>query len=241
MIDQLNVLIELQEIDAAIRSRREQVSQFPGRRESLEQQSVQNKEGLDKVREALQEAQKNKRDRDRDLEAGAQKVEKLKARTSEIKTNKEYQAMLKEIETAEQENKAIEDGILVLMEKIDSATAQIAAAETQVKEREAAIQIEKKQLDEAQAALEQQLKAQEEERRKIAARIKEELLDQYQKLLNAKGGRAVVEAWDESCSGCRMRIQPQLFVNIKKNEEINTCPHCNRILYYKNAIMQKNT
>ena len=54
-----------------------------------------------------------------------QKVEKLKARTSEIKTNKEYPALLKEIETAEKENKAIEDEILVLMEKIDAAAAQI--------------------------------------------------------------------------------------------------------------------
>jgi len=55
------------------------------------------------VKESLQTAQKNKRERDKDLEAGVQKIDKLKARTSEIKTNKEYQALLKEIEAAEQE------------------------------------------------------------------------------------------------------------------------------------------
>lgn len=241
MIDQLNVLIELQEIDTAIRMRRQEEASFPERLRLLEQQSIENREGLDKVREALQEAQKNKRERDRDLETGIQKVEKLKGRTSEIKTNKEYQALLKEIETAEHENKAIEDEILTLMEKIDSAATQITTAETQAGERDAAIQAEKKQLEEAQTALEQQLKSQEEERQTIVARIPLQLLTQYQNLLNMSGGRAVVEAWDESCSGCRMRIQPQLFVNIKKNENINTCPHCNRILYFKEAVTQKNT
>jgi uncharacterized protein len=45
-----------------------------------------------------------------------------------------------------------------------------------------------------------------------------------------------VEARNESCSGCFMSIPPQLFVNVKKNTEIITCPHCSRILYYKEAI-----
>src|SRR5574337_1030244 len=107
MEEQLGLLIQLQEIDAKIRSLTEQKKRLPEALAALERRLAAAREDLDNVKEGLQTAQKNKRDRDKDLEAGVQKVEKLKARTSEIKNNKEYQALLKEIEAAQQENKAI--------------------------------------------------------------------------------------------------------------------------------------
>ena len=122
MDEQLNLLIQLQEIDAKIRDLRTSKKIACPRSSRPSSAGVRpSTTNLEKVKEALLTAQKNKRDRDKDLEAGVQKVEKLKARSSEIKNNKEYQALLKEIETAEQENKAIEDDILGLMEKIDAA------------------------------------------------------------------------------------------------------------------------
>jgi predicted nucleic acid-binding Zn-ribbon protein len=230
---QLSLLIQLQEIDTKIRSLTERKNRLPAILASLDQRRAANKEELDKSTEALQAAQKNKRERDKDLDVGAQKVEKLKSRTSEIKTNKEYQALLKEIETAEQENKAIEDDILVLMEKIDAAAAAITAAEKKSREEDTAIAVEQKEHEADFAKLEEELKAAEQQRQEAASRIEPAISAQYQKLLAAKAGTAIVEARGESCSGCYMSIPPQVFVNVKKNESIITCPHCSRILYYK--------
>jgi predicted nucleic acid-binding Zn-ribbon protein len=240
MDEQLNLLIQLQELDGNIRTLVEQKKRLPEALAGLEAKRAANQADLDKVKENLLTAQKNKRDRDQDLEAGGQKVEKLKAHTTEIKNNKEYTALLKEIETAEQENKAIEDNLLVLMEKIDSAAAQITAAEQKAKEEDAAVQKEQQQLEAAFAKLETDLQGVEAARGEMAARIKPAILTQYQKLIISKGGVAIAEARGESCSGCYMSIPPQVFVNVKKNENIITCPHCARILYYKEAISQKN-
>jgi len=239
MEESLGLLIQLQELDSTIRARSEQKNRLPEALAALERRRTAAREDLDAVKESLQTAQKNKRDRDTDLEAGAQKVEKLKARASEIKTNKEYQALLKEIETAEQENKAIEDDILLLMEKIDGAAAQITAAERRAKEEETVIQAEQKQHEAAFARLEEELKAVEQARRELVSRIQPPVLSQYQKLLASKAGSAMAEARGESCSGCYMSIPPQVFVNVKKNESIITCPNCGRILYYKEAIVQQ--
>ena len=239
MEESLGLLIQLQELDSTIRARSEQKNRLPEALAALERRRTAAREDLDAVKESLQTAQKNKRDRDTDLEAGAQKVEKLKARASEIKTNKEYQALLKEIETAEQENKAIEDDILLLMEKIDGAAAQITAAERRTKEEETVIQAEQKQHEAAFARLEEELKAVEQARRELVSRIQPPVLSQYQKLLASKAGSAMAEARGESCSGCYMSIPPQVFVNVKKNESIITCPNCGRILYYKEAIVQQ--
>lgn len=241
MEQQLSLLLRLQEIDLRIRSLIERKNKFPEVLESLERRRTANKEELDKTRESLQTAQKNKRDRDKDLEVGVQKVEKLKARTSEIKTNKEYQALLKEIESAEQENKAIEDDILALMEKIDSAAASIQGAEKRAAEEDAALLAEQKEQEDALARAGEELKAAYQHRQEAAEKIQQQLLVLYQKLLDSKAGMAVAEARGEACSGCYMSIPPQVFVNVKKNESVITCPNCGRILYYKEAIVQKNS
>jgi hypothetical protein len=65
------------------------------------------------------------------------------------------------------------------------------------------------------------------------------VLSQYQRLLGTKAGIAIAEARGESCSGCYMSIPPQVYVNVKKNESIITCPNCGRILYFKETIVQK--
>ncbi|HXY53820.1 MAG TPA: C4-type zinc ribbon domain-containing protein [Nitrospirota bacterium] len=241
MEERLSLLIQLQEIDSKLRSLAERKNQLPETLASLERRRAESKAELDKTKEALQTAQKDRRDRDKDLEAGAQKVEKLRARTSEIKTNKEYQALLKEIETAEQGNKAVEDEILVLMEKIDAATASITAAEKKARDDEETIMAEQKAHEAAFVKLKEELEEAEHQRQETALRIEPLVLAQYQKLIASKAGIAIAEARGESCSGCYMSIPPQVFVNVKKNNSIITCPHCGRILYYKEAIVQKSS
>lgn len=239
MNEQLSLLIELQEIDGRIRARRKEQGAVPQQLAALDQRALENTAGLERTREALANAQKTKRDRDRDLEEGGRKVEKLKARTSEIKTNKEYQALLKEIEAAEQESKAVEDDILKLMESIDAAAAEIKNAEQRAATENAEIAEERKKLEADMTVLSEALTAEERTRSELAGRIEAPLLSQYQQRYESLVGRVVVEARSEACSGCFMSIPPQLFVNVKKNEAILSCPHCHRMLYYKEAIAPK--
>lgn len=238
MEEKLSLLIQLQAIDAKIRTQIEQKNRLPETIAGLELRRAAAGESVDKVKEELLTAQKNKRDRDKDLESGAQKVEKLRTRSSGIKNNKEYQAHLKEIETAELENKEIEDDILELMEKIDAAAGNISAAEQKANAEAAEIEIEKKQHEAALKKIEEDLKFLEEERQKTIAHIPKTLHAQYQRLLITKAGIAMAEARGESCSGCFMSIPPQVYVNVKKNDSIIGCPNCNRILYYKETIEQ---
>jgi len=239
MEEQLSLLIELQDIDGKIRTHQDEKKHLPDQLAALEQKIAANKTELDKANEALAAAQKAKRERDSDLEQGGQKVERMKARTSEIKNNKEYQAHLKEIDAAEQEAKAIEDDILKLMEKIDAASAEIKTTETRAAEDAASVEVEKKHLEENLARIEGELAAEVRSRGEVASRIDPVSLAQYEKRYKSLGGKVVVEARGESCSGCYMSIPPQIFVNVKKNTELISCPNCHRILYYKEALAPK--
>ncbi len=105
MDEQLNLLIQLQDMDGKIRSLVEQKKRLPEALAELEGRRAANAAELEQTKESLQTAQKNKRDRDKDLEAGVQKVEKLKTRSSEIKNNKDLytrfraSAAFKELDT----------------------------------------------------------------------------------------------------------------------------------------------
>lgn len=233
MDEHLDLLVRLQEIDTAIRANTAKKERLPAAAKELEQRRSANREKVEAAKAALAAAQKAKRDRDKDLEAGQQKTEKLKSRTSEIKTNKEYQALLKEIEANEAENKKIEDDILVLMEKIEASSAEVVAAEKKAAEEDALLEAEQKELERLLAGIDEELKALEQKREDIAGRIPSTVLLRYQRLAAAASGVAVVEAKNESCTGCHMSIPPQVYVNVKKNNSIISCPHCGRILYYK--------
>ncbi len=239
MDEQLKMLVQLQEIDGRIRALQGQKKHLPEALAGLEKKRAANRANLEAVKEGLLTAQKNKRDRDKDLEAGVQKVEKLKVRTSEIKNNKEYQALLKEIETFEQENKAVEEDILVLMDKIETAAAGITAAEQRAREEEAAILAEQKQGEAEFTKIEKELKGVEQARQEMVSRVQPAVFNQYHKLIVSKQGIAIAEARGESCSGCYMSIPPQVYVNVKKNASIITCPNCGRILHFKGAIAPK--
>jgi predicted nucleic acid-binding Zn-ribbon protein len=236
MDEQLRLLIQLQEIDGNIRTLATQKKRLPEALANLESKRTASRADLERAKEALLAAQKKKRDRDQDLEAGAQKVEKLKTHSSEIKNNKEYQALLKEIETVELENKAIEDDIISLMEKIDAASAGIAATEQRLREEEVAMEAEQKQHEAEFAKIEKELQSVERARQKIVSQVQPAVISQYEKLMITKAGVAIAVARAESCSGCFMSIPPQVFVNVKKNVSIISCPNCGRILYYKEAI-----
>jgi uncharacterized protein len=234
---QLSLLIQLQEVDAQIRVLDDQKKRLPELLADLDRKRAENKAEIEKTKENLQEAQKNKRDRDQDLEAEIGKVEKLKARSSEIKNNKEYQALLKEIAAAEQSNKLIEDEILVLMEKIDAASAAISEAEQRDAREEAVLQNERKVHEEEFSRISRDLKAAQKAREELMEHVEPEVGEHYEKLLASKGaGSVLAEVRSESCSGCYMSIPPQLFVNVKKNAKILTCPNCYRILFFKEAI-----
>jgi uncharacterized protein len=237
--EQLVILIQLQELDGNIRALTAKKNRLPELLAELQRRRMAGKEMFDAAGAALQKAQKAKRERDQELEAGLQKVQKLKARTSEIKTNKEYQALLREIETAELENKNIEDGILTLMETIDAAAAEITKEEARSSSDETALKAEQQQLESDFTKLESDLRKVLRERVKTAALIEPITLCEYERLLAARGGVALAEVRLESCSGCCMSIPPQVFVNVRKNEAVIPCPHCGRILYYKEAVEQK--
>jgi predicted nucleic acid-binding Zn-ribbon protein len=231
--EDIKALAEVQRIDSEIARKSAIIEAIPKKVSSVEQPLREARLLYEKAKQRYEVHVKKKKEKEGLLDEINEKIKKLKGRTSEIKTNKEYQAHLKEIESVEKEQRGVEDEVLFLMEAVDTAQRELKGDEGKVKIEEEKIETFKKKLEEDVAETSKELDALTLQREQLVKDIEGELHHLYVQLLGTKRGLAVVEARDEVCQGCYMNIPPQLFVEIKKNEKIIQCPQCNRILYWK--------
>lgn len=229
----IRLLVELQGIDSMILRKKNVIDLMPSKILSAEKSVKEIQSLYDKQKQKCESLEKKKRDKERELEDTDEKVKKIKARTSEIKTNKEYQAHLKEIESIERERYAIEDEILSLMEAIDEAGKGLRVTVIKVDTEKDKLEAFKKEVEREIAEAEKEFGELKIKRAEIVKAIDPEVYNDYMAILELGEGLAVVEARDEICQGCHMNIPPQMFVEIKKNEEIIQCPQCRRILCWR--------
>jgi hypothetical protein len=153
----------------------------------------------------------------------------------EVKTNKEYTAMLHEIETVEREIRSREDEVLSEMEKAETFAVEIKREEEAFKGAEERHRTGAKSLDEQSKALEQNAGRLRSERAAVAATLDEDLLALFDRVAKLRGA-GVAEARDEMCQQCHVKLRPQMYVDLRKNETVQQCPSCSRILYYEPPV-----
>jgi predicted nucleic acid-binding Zn-ribbon protein len=232
----LELLIKLQKLDSLILNKQSIIDEMPLKISETELPLKEGQAALEKIKQQKDLLGKKKRDKERELDDFNEKIKKLKARTTEIKTNKEYQAQLKEIESAEKELYGLEDKILLIMEEMDVSSQDIKLEEGRIKSEKNKLETFKEKLENEISEAEKELVSLKEARKKIVEEgINRETYNLYMGLIESSGGLAVTEVKGEVCQGCNMNIPPQLYVEIKSNEEIIQCPQCHRILYYKST------
>lgn len=228
----LKSLIQLQELDLKIWGLQQRSEAIPKELETMSQSLESDREAL---REALHCVDKDKKERrfmEGEAESLREKLSKYKNQLMEVKTNKEYQAMLREIENTEKEIAAKEDTILEQMIAIDAREEQTRTEELMFRERENQITKHQEQLEISVSEGAREIEALFQEKNAVKGGIPVELTSEYQKIASARKGLALAEAKDQSCQACHVKLRPQLFAEIRTNLDIIKCENCSRILYY---------
>jgi len=231
----LEKLVQLQKADAELRRVETGLQEVPKQRAEAESRLKQERSRLDQAKEALQESQKARRQHEGGLQDLESKRSKYKGQLMDVKTNKEYTAMLHEIEGVEREIKALEDQILLEMERAESLTAEVKREEVVFKSAEESHRVETRTLEERQKALEAERARLKHERDAVAQGLGGDLLELYGRVARLRGS-AVAEAKDEMCQVCHVKLRPQMYMDLKHNDQIVQCPACNRILYFEPPV-----
>jgi uncharacterized protein len=231
---QLQRLIDLQAVDTRIAAHEVEAARLPREIAAIEAAVAVARKAVEDLRGRLDTARKNIRAREKDLDVSAAKRAKAEARLYEVKTNKEYSAVLVEIEDVKQEKSRIEEEILALMEMQERLTADMHEAEAHLKARQAQGQAEEADLRRKLAAVEADLAVIRAERATRARDLPPGLIASYDRILRARGGLALAEALPTGiCAGCRMAIRPQAMQEIRAQADLITCESCGRYLYWR--------
>ncbi len=186
-------------------------------------------------RRRLEKLQKERRQKEKDLEEEIDRVKKAEARVFEIKTNKEYQAVLKEIESAKKLNRQREEEILEILEKLEEGQKRITGAEKELEEKRKEMQRQVSELKQKEASFEQEMAGEVRQKEEQEKEIPAELLSRYRMLAEKRQGVAVARVVQGVCQACHMNLRPQLYIELQKQETLIICPNCSRILFWENG------
>src|SRR6185295_6745865 len=228
----LERLIRLQRAETDLRRVEAELAEVPSRRAELEAALAAERARLDGARQELAGGQKARRQHEADLQDLEAKRSRFKGQLMEVKTNKEYTAMLHEIEGVEREIRAREDQILAEMERGESLAVEVKREEETFKQAEERHRTEVRAIEERARALEEQVRGLTADRDAIASTVPGGVLDLFHRVARSRGGVAVAQVQDAMCQVCHVKLRLQLYADLKRNEEIVQCPACNRILFY---------
>ncbi len=226
----LKMLDELQEIDLKIDG-------FKGEREGMTQEldlldaKVAEAESVVAVRNAeLSAAEEEKRGLEESLAMEVENIARSEGRIKEIKTQKEYQAVSKEITAARKQKAEMEEQILQKIARIEELKGEITGLEENLSALRGNIAEQKGEVQGKIDTLDEGIVKDTTTREEIVKGLSSSVTRRYNLLREQRRGLAVAEAKGGSCLGCNMNLPPQLYNSLFRGDDLITCPHCQRIL-----------
>jgi predicted nucleic acid-binding Zn-ribbon protein len=232
MNDDLTRLIRLQQLETSSEDARRRIADYPARAQALDARLQSARDGLAGVKARVAAAADKRRAEEKDVAAVQTRLAKYKDQLLEVKTNREYTAMLHEIDAAQTDIRKREDRILEIMLETDDLNAALKKNEAELKTAEKDVSAERSALDAEIATLKAEIERTGAERQRLASEITRGVLSTFEQVAKSRKGVAVAEAKNGLCTICHVRLRPQVFNEIRRNASIIQCESCQRILYY---------
>jgi len=230
---QMEMLEQLQEADLRIDRLKNFIAHYQDFVKELEDEEAELQKRVEDEKAALDSLKKEKAKKELDLQAGEEHIKKCNGRLYAVKTNKEYEATLKEIEEQKEKNSQVETELLMLYDRIDEEEKKLAEAKKKLEQEEKQNAARKKELAQKLDRAKARLAQEEKERTEIMPSIKPDALELYQWLGEKMGARVLARAVNEICQSCFRKLNSQLYNELLTGEKLLTCPNCNRILVYR--------
>ena len=228
----LQRLIDLQRLDSAVHDAQRRLAEAPEREKALEARLDTARQQVAAAKASLTESQNARRAIEKEVAVHQGRLSKFREQAMAVKTNQEYHAIQHEISFAQTEIKKLEDGVLERMVEGDDLTAAVKRAENELAAEQKAIEADRRAMSAEAATLQASLNQLSAERTTVIAALDKQVLALFEQIARKRHGVAVAEARDGICTICHVRLRPQVFNNVRRNDSIVQCDSCNRILFF---------
>ena len=232
MNTELQKLVDLQTVGQEIHDLKTSLDLIPGQLEKGRVELEVEKKDLNEATQVMEDLQKKRRELEQEVQKENDHMAKVKTHLPAVKTNKEYTAILTEVDGIKVKVQRIEDEELEIMEQLEVREATIPGLKLTFKEDEEKFTIYKAKKEQEKVRTEGELEAAHQKHQELLGSIAPKWAKHYQKVASFRGENVVVKLEDGVCQGCYQTTLPQMAIDIRKGEGIFECAHCNRILYF---------
>jgi predicted nucleic acid-binding Zn-ribbon protein len=234
---EIQTLIKIQKLDLEMDELKKRARAIPAESAALDAELEEARAALHAAQTKLKELEKRQRHEELLLEDKASLLQKYDQQLFSVKTNKEYKAILSEMDVVKAEISSIEDTILEILTDIDYVKAELAAAEEALRAEETKVRDAKLRLESELEDVQRQLTDREQKKQALVPDVDEDLYELYERIRKAKkDGPAAVPVKNDSCAGCFMQIPPQVVNELIASDRLITCQSCSRILYWPDNV-----
>jgi uncharacterized protein len=228
----LERLIDLQRLDSTAQDAKRRLAEEPEREKAFEAKLAEARDVVAAAKARLGESQAVRREHEKTVALHQGRLSKFREQAMAVKTNQEYHAIQKEIEFAQTEMKAAEDQVLERMLEADDLNAAIKRAESELVAEQKKVDAGRKAMAAESAELTATVERVSGERADVVRSLTPQVLSTFELVASRRNGIAVAEARDGICTICHVRMRPQVFNTVRRNEQIVQCDSCNRFLYF---------
>ncbi len=229
--EQIDILVKLQEIEIKTAAIKSEISKVSGKLDKYDNELKTFESEIDEEEKVIDAFKQKYRSGETDVQVNNTKEEKSREKLKFVKTNKEYQSSLKEIDEIKAINSKIEDEMLEYLEKIETSERNI------IKKKESYSSFAKELKQEKDIIIQEsehgrkKVSQLDKEWKTISKKIDPKLLEKFTVVKEMVSGRAIATVEDAVCLGCNMQIPPQTYNELQRSDRLEFCPHCQRIIY----------
>jgi predicted nucleic acid-binding Zn-ribbon protein len=233
MLEAISKLIEVQRLDNLIADAEEKLAGVPDYLATAQTDLEKAQAEFDSFKGAFDKDQNEKNVVEKDYEENKALLDKAQKKLPEVKNNKEYEAVLKEMDILKKNVNEAEEKLVGLSESVDQHQSKDDGIAQKLEEAKSTYEECIKKRDEENSDLTKALADNKEARIGAVEGIKKSLLAKYDRVRTARNNLAVVRVDNETCTGCYIKVPPQLYVEVVKDKELYQCPNCQRFMYYR--------
>ena len=234
--EQLKRLLRIQDLALEIRRARAVAEGAPARIEEIEARFRERNAEYVAIQARHDELDKDQKTRTQSLTELEESRRKFTDQLMQVKNQREYAAVLKEIDAVKAHAAEHEDAVLKAMDELETLSSDLDGRASHIQEERAKVATEVADVErEAALASEEAAKA-EADRTAIEVELPRDLVDAVRRVEEARAGIFLARAESQVCQSCYVRIRPQVFQEIKMAARIHSCGNCRRFLYYEPAL-----
>ncbi|MFA5068559.1 MAG: C4-type zinc ribbon domain-containing protein [Candidatus Omnitrophota bacterium] len=228
---QIEFLIKLQDIDIQIYMMRSELDDRPRQIGLLKASLESKKSSVKDAEDSLKALQLRHKEKEVSLGSKESEIKKLEGQLYQIKTNKEYTAMINEIGSRKADDSLLEEEIINLMDSVDQAKKTLESEKEKFSQESKRIENQIAEVERDMNDIRSDIEGLNTRRQQILPLLDSKLLAEYERILFGRQGQALARIVNGACGGCYMNMPSQVINEIKMKQAIVRCENCQRILY----------